>query len=91
MEEINNLKQEIEEIKLRNKRVETDKKWETCLTRKICICIMTYIIVFAYSFLIKNITTISIFLSSFIPVIGFFLSTLSLKFIRKIWEKNLKQ
>lgn len=30
-----NLEEEIENIKARNKRVELDKKWETCWTRKI--------------------------------------------------------
>ena len=34
------LKKEIEDIKIRNKRVELDKKWETSYTRKICICIL---------------------------------------------------
>ena len=29
------LKKELDEIKLRNKRVELDKKWETSYTRKI--------------------------------------------------------
>ena len=32
----------------------------------------------------------NIFLSSLVPVIGFTLSTLSLRYIRKIWEKNTK-
>ena len=36
------LKKEIEEIKIRNKRVEKDKEWETSYTRKICIAILTY-------------------------------------------------
>ena len=79
------LKKEIEEIKLRNKRVELDKKWETSYTRKICICILTYIVVIIYSSMISKAN--NIFLSSLVPVIGFFLSTLSLKLIRKVWEK----
>lgn len=78
-------KKEIEEIKVRNKRVELDKKWETSYTRKICICILTYIVVVIYSSMINK--SNNIFLSSLVPVIGFFLSTLSLKLIRKIWEK----
>ena len=81
------LKKEIEEIKLRNKRVELDKKWETSYTRKICICILTYIVVVIYSTVISK--SNNIFLSSLVPVIGFTLSTLSLKLIRKIWEKNI--
>ena len=32
----------------------------------------------------------NIFLSSLLPVIGFTLSTFSLKFVRKIWENNRK-
>ncbi len=82
-----NLEKEIEKIKSRNKRVELDKKWETSYTRKICICILTYIVVVLYSYIIRK--TNNIFLSSLVPVIGFFLSTLSLKYIRRIWEKNL--
>ena len=80
------LKKEIEEIKIRNKRVELDKKWETSLTRKICICILTYVVVIIYSNMIRK--SNNIFLSSLVPVIGFFLSTLSLKLIRKLWEKK---
>ena len=79
------LKKELEEIKQRNKRVELDKKWETSLTRKICICVLTYIVVLIYSNMINKAN--NIFLSSLVPVIGFFLSTLSLRIIRKIWEK----
>ena len=32
----------------------------------------------------------NIFLSSLVPVIGFISSTLLLRYIRKIWEKNTK-
>lgn len=83
MEE-NQIEKEIQNIKERNKRVEKDKAWETSLTRRICIMILTYIVVLFYSYMVKNIT--SIWLSSLIPVIGFALSTLSLKIIRKIWK-----
>ena len=82
------LEKEIEQIKQRNKRVESDKAWETSWTRKICIMILTYIVVIVYSYVIRN--NDNIFLSSLVPVIGFTLSTLSLKLIRKIWEKNDK-
>lgn len=78
--ESNNLETEIEQIKERNKRVELDKKWEMSWTRKICIMILTYIVVIIYSYIIKN--TDNIFLSSLVQVIGFALSTLSLKGIR---------
>ncbi len=84
-EEIEN---EINKVKERNKRVELDKKWETSTIRRICICILTYIVVITYSYIIKKYD--SIFLSSLVPVIGFTLSTLSLGLVRKMWEKSNK-
>lgn len=84
--EIKDLEEEIEKIKQRNAKVELDKKWETSGTRKICICILTYIVVIIYSYLINKIS--NIFLSSLVPVIGFTLSTVSLNFIKKQWEKR---
>lgn len=82
------LENEIVKIKERNKKVELDKAWETSFTRRICICILTYIVVIIYSYLINKIT--NIWLSSLVPVIGFTLSTFSLKVVRSVWEKNKK-
>ena len=79
-----NYENEINSIKDRNKRVEIDKKWETSITRRICICILTYIIVVIYTYVISKVS--NVFLSSLVPVIGFTLSTLSLKWLRRIWE-----
>lgn len=83
-----NLEKEIQEIKARNARVELDKKWETSGTRKVCIGILTYVVVIIYSYSISKIS--NVWLSSLVPVIGFELSTLSLKAVRKVWEKKLK-
>ena len=80
------LENEINKIKERNKRVETDKAWETSFTRRICICILTYIVVVIYSFMISRVS--NIWLSSLVPVLGFTLSTLSLKYVRSMWESN---
>lgn len=80
-----NLEQEVLKIQERNKRVELDKSWETSWLRRICIMILTYIVVIVYSYLIRKYD--NIFLTSLVPVIGFTLSTLSLKLIRRIWEK----
>ena len=81
MKDLEELEKDVEEIKERNKRVELDKKWETSYTRKIFICILTYIVVVIYSNMVNKAN--NIFLSSLVPVIGFFLSTLSLKLVRK--------
>lgn len=80
-----NLEERIEKIEKRNKRVEKDKAWETSIVRKVCIAVLTYIVVIIYSYTIRE--TDNILLSSLVPVIGFTLSTLSLKGIRNLWEK----
>ena len=83
------VEKEIENIKNRNKKVELDKKWETSWTRRICIVLLTYFIVVLYSYLTSKFS--NIWLSSIVPVLGFLISTLSLKFIRKIWERILSR
>ncbi|MDO4747246.1 MAG: hypothetical protein Q4A70_02825 [Candidatus Saccharibacteria bacterium] len=84
----NKLENEIKKIKARNAKVELDKKWETSWTRRLCICVLTYVVVVIYSFTIQRVS--NVFLSSLVPVIGFTLSTLSLGFVRKIWEKRIR-
>jgi hypothetical protein len=79
-------KKEIEAIKARNKRVETDKAWETSWTRRICIMVLTYAVVVLYQMSIAQVS--NVFLSSLVPVMGFLLSTLSLRLIRGLWEKK---
>ena len=83
------LEKRVVAIAKRNKKVEADKAWETSWTRRICIMILTYIVVITYSYVIR--TSDNIFLSSLVPVIGFTLSTMSLNLVRKIWEKQEKK
>ena len=82
------LEERVNKIEERNKKVELNKSWETSWTRRICIMILTYIVVVFYSYLTNKIN--NIFLSSLVPVIGFTLSTASLNIIRKLWEKKIK-
>ena len=82
------LEKRVKDIEDRNKRVELDKSWETSWTRRICIMLLTYIIVVIYQLLIREYD--NILLTSLVPVIGFTLSTLSLKLVRKFWEKKKK-
>ena len=84
----NEIENEINKIKERNKKVELDKAWETSWTRKLCICALTYFVVVIYSYVISKIS--NVWLSSLVPVIGFTLSTLSLNLVRKNWEKSHK-
>lgn len=86
METISGIKKEIEVLKERNIRVEMHKAWETSLSRKLLLTILTYIIAGITLHTIKN---PSPWTNALIPAIGFFLSTLTLPFIRNLWEKYI--
>ena len=81
--DLKELEQEINTIKQRNKRVELDKKWETSGIRKICICILTYIVVVVYSYIVRYYD--NIFLSSLVPVIRIHI----IYFVIKIYKKGM--
>lgn len=83
--DIKEVEERIIKIEERNKRVELDKAWETSITRKIAICILTYIVVILFSLFINR--EGNILLNSLVPVIGFFLSTQSLVIIKNLWIK----
>lgn len=80
-----NLESRIEKIEERNKRVENDKAWETSTLRKSLIIIMTYIFALLY---LKIADTTNPYFGAIVPCAGFFLSTQSIDFIKKIWLKK---
>lgn len=88
MEELDQIKKDIEEIKERNTRVEADKKWETSLARKILVAVLTYIVVVIF-FVFANFP--KPFLSAIVPTLGFILSTASIPFFKKLWFKSRKK
>jgi len=81
MIKIEQLEIEINSLKERNKRVEMDKAWETSLTRKISIAILTYLVVLIFFYMIK---VEKPFINAIVPTLGFVLSTQSLPFIQKL-------
>lgn len=81
---IQELEKRISNIERRNKKVELDKAWETSITRKIIISILTYIVIVLF-FLVAELP--KPFINSIVPTTGFILSTLSLPYIKKIWIK----
>lgn len=85
MSQIEQLKKDIQSIQERNKRVEADKAWEISLFRKISILVMTYIIASAVLWAIGNSNPL---LNALIPTAGFYLSTVSLPFLKKWWVNN---
>ena len=82
MEDLN---KRIINIEIRNKRVEADKAWETSYLRRGIILVLTYVIAVLY---LKIADTTNPFLGALVPCIGFFLSTLTLNIIKKIWIKK---
>jgi hypothetical protein len=85
MSTINQLQKEIQKLKARNKRVETDKAWELSWTRKAIILIFTYLAIGIYMWAIKIPKP---WLNAIVPAVAFMLSTLTLPFFKKIWAKK---
>jgi len=72
----------IERLEARNKRVEADKGWETSWVRRGAIMVLTYIVVVFY---MQFVIHIDPWINALVPVIGFFLSTLTVSFLKQQW------
>ncbi len=86
MRTLEQLEEEIEKIKKRNRRVEADKAWETSYTRRILLMIFTYLAIGFYLVVIKIPNP---WLNAIVPAVAFMLSTLTLPFFKKIWLKYI--
>lgn len=76
-------------LETRNKRVESDKAWETSWARKISIAVLTYLVVVTYLYFVIKIDP---WLNALVPVVGFLLSTLTVSYLKKLWiEKEKKK
>lgn len=80
-----NIEKEISKILARNKKVEAEKAWETSMERKALIIIITYVFML---FFMNMIWVNNIFLNALIPTFGFFLSTLSVNFLKDKYIKK---
>lgn len=88
MEDLSQIKQELDAIKERNARVEADKAWETSTFRKVLIAILTYIVVVIFFFVASLPKP---FINAIVPTIGFTLSTLSVSFFKNWWLKYISK
>ncbi|MFA6521871.1 MAG: hypothetical protein WCT53_05835 [Candidatus Gracilibacteria bacterium] len=88
MTTIEELKQEIDEIKARNRRVETDKAWETSWTRKILILALTYIVIVIFFFVVKLPNPL---VNAVVPSVAFLLSTMTVPVFKKWWLSKIKK
>jgi len=69
-------------IENRNRKVETDKAWETSFVRRGLLITFTYLSV---GFYMQAINITNPWLNAIIPSLGFLLSTLTLPFFKKMW------
>jgi len=79
------IKEEINQIKERNKRVEADKAWEISFTRKLVIAIMTYLLIVLFLWIIQ---VTKPWLNALVPAIAFILSTLTLPLFKDWWLRK---
>lgn len=81
-----NFEQFITDVQERNRRVETDKAWETSFTRKILVALFTYTAIGLYLDAVKIEQP---WKNAVVPAIGFILATATLPFFKKLWVKYL--
>jgi len=81
------LEQEMQRIQERNTRVEMDKAWEASNFRVVFLVLLTYLVTSIVFWLIG---VPNPFLNALIPTTGYYLSTLSLPFVKKWWIQGRK-
>lgn len=79
------LEQEIIGLKARNARVESEKAWETSWQRKLGIIITTYCVMVLIFLSLGNDKPL---INAIIPTLGYTLSTLSMRWIKKLFLKS---
>ncbi len=72
-------------IEARNRKVELDKAWEVSWARRLTIAALTYAVVITYLFIIDNSNPA---VNGAVPVVGYLLSTLAVRWVKKLWQRN---
>jgi len=87
MSTIQELEQRVSKIEERNKKVEKEKQWEVSYTRRIILILFTYLTI---GFYLDAIEISSPWLNAIVPSLAFWLSTLTMPFFKKLWERYIK-
>lgn len=77
---------EVEALKLRNIKVETDKAWETSWTRRVLVAVITYIVVAAW---LAVLDVPHHMFNALVPVAGYLISMGTLPMLKKHWVNML--
>jgi hypothetical protein len=86
MSSLKKLEEEINKIKARNKRVETEKAWETSWSRRLTITVLTYLVVSIFFYFMGDPEPLQ---QAIVPSLAFVLSILSSPLMKKIWLKYI--
>jgi F0F1-type ATP synthase assembly protein I len=86
--EIVDLEKRIEKIEDRNRKVELDKAWETSLTRKIIVAVLTYIVIGLF---MNSISISRPWINAVVPTLGFLLSTLTIAALKSYWIDKFRK
>jgi hypothetical protein len=79
------LEAQVAAIQSRNQRVESHKAWETGRARLVSITVITYITMLLVFAVIGSARP---YIDALVPTTGFFLSTLSLSFVRRFFDRS---
>lgn len=86
MKSTQTLENRVSRLEERNKKVETDKAWETSWIRKGVIAFFTYLAIGLYLYAIH---IPDAWQNAIVPTAGFLLSTLSLPIFKNIWKRYM--
>ena len=82
--QLDKIEKSVDSIVQRNRRVELDKKWETSVTRFLCVTAVTYI---TMNLILWSIGGPFPPVHAIVPTCGYMLSTLSFRIIKELWIK----
>ena len=86
MASIDELDERIKKIENRNRNVELNKAWETSFVRRGLLMLFVYLAIALY---LEFIVGINPWINAVVPSIGFLLSTLTLPYFKKFWERYI--
>ena len=82
MSSLEELEARVKKIEARNARVESDKAWETSMTRRMLVAMLTYIVIVLF-FVFAGLP--DPFINAVVPALAFLLSTLTVGLVKKAW------
>ena len=86
-ERILKIEAELQTLKERNKKVESDKAWEISWFRILTIAVITYVVALL---LMRALGSTMFYLNAVVPVLGYLLSVQSLPLIKDWWLERQK-